>query len=397
VNIFKFAWRNANGSTFRSVVVFACAALMAGFAVAATVVIGGAQKSLELALDRLGADIIVVPAGSETLMENAFLMGVPARIWMPRDYTEQIAALPQVAAVSPQMFFSTLRGALCCSIPEMFLIAYEPETDFTLRPWLESHQVEGLEMGDAVGGAYVFVPVDPGYIEVYGFEVSLMGSLEQTGTGIDRSMFMTYETAQEIARRSPDNAVEELRIPDDSVSAIMVKVSQGENIHAAARQIEGVLDGVSAVESSNLFHTHRLQILGLLQSTLVLIGLAWLLSVALVGVVYSMAINERRQEIGVLRALGFSRPTVLESLLGEGLLLALAGGAAGAVAAVFAVYLFRNLIIQVLGVPFLIPSPAALLALSAAALALTLVSVTLGALLPSLRIVQMDPALAMRK
>jgi putative ABC transport system permease protein len=397
MNFIKLAWKNANGSTFRSIIVFACAALMAGFAVAATIVIGGAQKSLELALDRLGADIIVVSAGSESLMENAFLMGVPARTWLPRSYVDQISTIPGVAAVSPQLFLSTLRGAVCCSVPEMFLVAYEPESDFTLRPWLDAHLEEGLDLGEAIGGAFIFVPVDPGYILVYGYELDLLGNLEKTGTGIDRTMFMTFETAFEIARNSPELAVEEMKIPEDSVSAIMVKTPLGTDIHHVAELIQQAIPDATPVESSNLFHTHRLQIIGLLQSLVVLMGVAWLLSVALVGVVFSMAINERKQEIGVLRALGIPRPFVLKSLLSEGLLLALAGGVVGISIFIFAVYLFRNLIIQVLGVPFLIPSPLVLVGLAAAALILTLSSVALGAFLPSLRISLMDPAYAMRR
>jgi putative ABC transport system permease protein len=159
MNFLKLAWRNTQGNTFRSITVLICAALMAGFAVAATVVIGGAQKSLNLALERLGADIIVISAGTEHLMENAFLMGVPARTWMPSEFIDEIGDLPGVDQVSPQFYLSTLRGAACCSVPEMLLIAYDPETDFTLKPWLEENlDDDGLGLGEAVGGNYIFVP-----------------------------------------------------------------------------------------------------------------------------------------------------------------------------------------------------------------------------------------------
>lgn len=396
MNILKLAWRNTNANLFRSATVLICAGLMAGFAVAATIVIGGAQKSLNLALDRLGADIIVVSAGGEHLMENAFLMGVPARTWMPREVIDQIAAVPGVEKVSPQFFLATLRGAACCSVPEMFLIAYEPETDFTLKPWLESNLDDGLDLWEAVGGAYIFVPRDPGYILIYGSEITLEGNLEPTGTGLDRSMFFTFETAYEIARLSPERALEPLLIPPNSVSAAMVKTNSGTSIHEVAREIENLLPEVTAVESSNLFHSQRLEIISLLQSVLALLGVAWLLCVALIGLAFSMAVNERRQEIGVLRALGFSRPLVLRSLLSEGLILALAGGIGGIALFTFAVYLFRNLIIKIMGVPFLIPPPIQLIALAAGALALTLVSVAVGAIIPILRVSLMDPSLAMR-
>jgi putative ABC transport system permease protein len=397
MRLIQMAWKNANGNAFRSWTVFVCAALMAGFAVAAAIVIGGAQQSLTLALERLGADIIVVSAGSEGLMENAFLMGVPARTWMPRDTAQRIAAIPGVERVSPQFFLATLRGASCCSVPEMFLIAYDPETDFTLQPWLEENLEGGLKLGEAVGGAYVFVPEDPGAILIYGYEIDLKGKLEQTGTGLDRSLFFTFETAYEIARLSSVQAVEELKIPPDSISAVMVKIRSGSDPHAVAGRIRQALPDVAPVESNNLFHSQRVQIFGLLQSVVALLGLAWLLSVALIGLVFSIAVNERRQEIGVLRALGLNRQFILRSLLAEGLLLALAGAISGIAFFTSVVYLFRSLIIQSLGVPFLFPAPFSLAVLIAVALAFALVSVTLGALLPTVHISRMDPALAMRK
>jgi putative ABC transport system permease protein len=391
------AWKNANGNTFRSVIVFACAALMAGFAVSATIVIGGARASLGLALERLGADIIVVPAGTEHGMENAFLMGVPVAAWMPRANMDRVATLPGVVAVSPQLYLSTLRGASCCSVPEMFLIAYEPETDFTLKPWLETHLEGGLELGRAVGGAFVYVPKDPGYILVYGYRIDLAGNLEQTGTGLDQSMFFTFDTAYDISRLSPEQAVEEMVIPEDSISSIMVKIDPHADPALVAAQIGDALPDVTAVESTNLFRSQRVQIMGLLQSGLALLGVAWVLSVALVGLVFSIAVNERRREIGVLRALGFTRGYVLRLLLSEGLILALAGGSTGVALFTFAVYLFRELIVRVMGVPFLIPSLFSLLGLGVGALLLVLISVTAGALAPVLRISRMDPALAMRK
>jgi len=397
MEILKLAWRNANGNLFRSITVLVSTALIAGFAVAATIVIGGAQKSLGLALERLGADIIVVSAGSEHLMENAFLMGVPARTWMPGEVIPQIAAIPEVEKVSPQFFLATLRGAVCCSVPEMLLIAYDPETDFTLKPWLDDHLQGGLNLGEAVGGAFIFVPRDPGYILIYGSEIDLKGNLEKTGTGLDRSMFFTFETAYEIARLSKTEALDELDIPKDSVSAAMVKTRLGADNQAVAAQIEDAIPYAAAVESNNLFHSQRLEIIGLLRSVLALMGVAWLLCVALIGLVFSMAVNERQQEIGVLRALGFPRPLVLKSLLSEGLILALTGGSVGIGIFTLAVYLFRNLIIQKMGVPFLIPGPLELAGLAAVALLLSLGSVTLGALIPALRASHLDPSFAMRK
>src|SRR5512139_3917406 len=107
MNLVRLALKNIGDSTFRSWVVFFCAALVAGFAMSATLVIRGAENSLRLVQERLGADIMVIPSGNETRVEHALLLGVPVTVWMPRAVAEDIADLPNVAAVSPQLFLST--------------------------------------------------------------------------------------------------------------------------------------------------------------------------------------------------------------------------------------------------------------------------------------------------
>jgi putative ABC transport system permease protein len=397
MDLTRLVWRNVVGSTFRSWIVFLCAALMAGFAVSTTLVSGGAETSLRLALERLGADVVVVPAGSMDRVEHALLMGQPAITWMPRSNVDRVAAIPGVAQVSPQLFLATLRGATCCSVPEMFVIAYEPETDFTLRPWLERHLEDGLRLGEAVGGSFVYVPADQDNILVYGYGVTLKGNLEQTGTGLDQSMFFTFETAYEIARLSPQQAVQVLDIPPDSVSAILVRVQPGSDPLRVAQQIQADVPGVSAMASNHLFRAQRDQMLGLFRSIAALLGVTWVLAVALVGLVFSIAVHERRRQIGVLRALGATQVTVLQSLLAEGGLLALTGGLAGGALAALAVFLFRDLIVRVMGAPFLFPSSLSLLGLILGSLALTLASVTLAALVPALRISRQEPAVSMRE
>ena len=397
MNQFRLALRNVAGSSFRSWMVFFCAALMAGFDIVATGVVGGADDSLRLALERLGADIIVIPEGNEQRLESALLMGVPLHFWMPDTRVEQVAAVPGVAAASPQLYLSTLRGATCCSVPEMFLIAYDPATDFTLRPWLEENLEGELPLGQAVGGSLVFVPEQDGELLVYGYGLHLAGTLDPTGTGLDQSMFFTMDTAFDIARLSGEQAVKLPVISSRTVSSAMVQVGINEDPQPAAPAIAAAIPGVTPIVTNNLFRGQREQIVSLLNSVVVLLGITWVLSMALIAVVFSLAVNERRRQIGVLRALGARRPVVLRSLLLEALLLALAGGLAGIAVAGLALYLFRPLIIGLLGTPFLFPDLLGLAALGLGALLLALLGVVLAALVPALRISRQDPAISMRE
>jgi len=102
-------------------------------------------------------------------------------------------------------------------------------------------------------------------------------------------MFFTFETALEIARLSPMRAERALVIAPDSISAALVKVAANADPHQVAVQIDYAIPDVTAIESTNLFRTQRDQVHGLLRSAVALSSIAWVLSIALMGLVTSMA------------------------------------------------------------------------------------------------------------
>ena len=154
MNLFRLALKNIEDNAFRSWIVAICAGLVVAFIIGATLVINGSQESMQKVTERLGADITVIPSGNQTIVEQAFLMGVPVDIWMDRDIVEEIAAMDGVAIVSPQLFLSTMRGASCCSVSDMFMVAYDPATDFTVHPWMEENLGRGSFL--LLGFRYVY-------------------------------------------------------------------------------------------------------------------------------------------------------------------------------------------------------------------------------------------------
>ncbi len=397
MNALGLAWKNISGNSLRSWVVALCALVVAAFALFATLLLRGAATSLELAADRLGADIVVVPEGADIEMEGALLMGIPAHFWMPADRVEELAAIPGVEAVSPQIYLATLVGASCCSVSEMFMIAYDPQTDFTVRPWLERRLPGGLGLGEVIGGDYISATEGEDGILVYGDLVRLKGNLEPTGTGLDQSLFFTLDTARDIARVSETEADEPLVLPPDQVSAVLVKTEPGTNTEEIAVEIYRTVPGVYPIQSANLFQSSRRQLTSLLNTVLIMMALIWPLAIVLIGMVFLMAANERRRELGMLRALGATSRFVAGSLLTEAGLLALCGASVGVFLAVLALYLFRRLIMSSLGVPFLLPSPGSLALQIGVGLLLAMLSVLLAALLPAIKISRRDPAIAMRE
>jgi len=397
MNLFRLALKNIEDNAFRSWIVAICAGLVVAFIIGATLVINGSQESMQKVTERLGADITVIPSGNQTIVEQAFLMGVPVDIWMDRDIVEEIAAMDGVAIVSPQLFLSTMRGASCCSVSDMFMVAYDPATDFTVHPWMEENLGRELTLGEAIGGVYISDSEGRDDILVYGYSIELLGNLEPTGSGLDQSLFFTYETAMDIARHSPMQAERELIINPNAISTALVRLEDTADPFLVAQEIEASIPGINAITSANLFREQRERVDSLVNSVTSLSIIAWVMALVLIGFVTSTAISSRTQEIGVLRVLGATRTEVIKTLLLESSLLTIGGSLIGIIFAIAVITLFRNLIMNILEVPIYIPNIGELLLLMLIVVSLSLASVFLATLIPILRISNQEPSTSIKE
>ncbi len=153
---------------------------------------------------------------------------------------------------------------------------------------------------------------------MYGDLVRLKGNLEPTGTGLDQSLFFTLDTARDMARVSETEAEEPLVIPPDQVSAVLLKTKPGADTEPIAVEIYRTVPGVYPIQSASLFQSSRTQLKSLLNTVVIVMALIWPLAVVLIGMIYLMAANERRRELGVLRALGRHAPLCRRVVAGRG-------------------------------------------------------------------------------
>jgi len=99
--------KNIRSNLLRSLLAFLCVFGVSAFFMATMVISRGTHDSMEKGLQRLGADIMVVPYGAQTDIETALLMGKPSHIFMPESVLSKIAALNGVAAISPQIYLQS--------------------------------------------------------------------------------------------------------------------------------------------------------------------------------------------------------------------------------------------------------------------------------------------------
>jgi putative ABC transport system permease protein len=397
LNSLRIALKNIKGNSFRSFAIFMSVMCLSMFLFSTTLMIKGAENSLNVGINRLGADILVVPIGAESRVESALLMGKPTNVWMPKSMMAKIAAVPGVDQVTPQVYLQSLFGAACCSVSEMFLMVYDPETDYVVAPWLKRALGRGLQTGEVFGGTYIFVPPGDKGIRLYGTEVTLKGNLEATGTGLDQTIFMTLDTAKMLAEKSVVSALEPLKVPEDEISTVMVKIKAGADRHRVTLAILKNVTGVTPIESPNLFGVYRQQMDGLLWGFFAIMIVIWILAIVLIGLIFSLAANERRREIAVLRAVGATRFYAIRSILTEAALLAFSAGVVGTIIAAWGMFIFKDMLAGWLRMPFLLPDFPTLLAFGGGGVLLSLLTVTLAAFLPAIRITGREPAIAMRE
>jgi hypothetical protein len=111
----------------------------------------------------------------------------------------------------------------------------------------------------------------------------------------------------------------------------------------------------------------------------------------------AMVASELRMEVAILKALGATRLYILRLMLTESLTLSIAGGLAGIGIAAVILLAFQDFIALNLKIPFIIPSPAAILAAAGSALMLSAGIGGIASLWPAYRISRSQPYETIRK
>lgn len=395
MNIAYVALQNLRRRATRTWLLFAIVAVVSCTLFAATLFLGGIHNSLRLGTYRLGADILVVPESAETSARAALLSGEPTQFTMSRAVLDRVRKVEGVRSAAPQLFLKPT-SFHCCFNVDVFLVAFDPDTDFTVRPWLEKHLSRQLSEKEIITGREI--PVVAGdSVPFFGTLFRVAGTMEPTGMHFfDRAAFMSLDAAYAMAEESKNRAVQKLELSRDTISTVLVQVDEQIAPDRVAIRIEHDVPGVKALVSDRVIATVRQQLAGLIHAIVTISAILWCIVLLIMAFAFYMIVNERRRELGLLRAMGAQRSQIGAILLTEASLLSVAGGAAGMALGLGLLGGFRGLMLERLKLPYLFPPPSELLALTAAALAFSLLTGLLSALLPSLSVMKMEPYAAIR-
>lgn len=396
INVFNLALQNLRRKPYRTVAIGLCVAVVVGSLFITTIVLLGVQTSLSVGQARLGADLVVVPAGYETPAQEAFITGQPTTFYMSGQIESQIAALPSVQQTSPQIFVRTLNNAQCC-IGEFFLVGFDPQSDFTISPWLVTHlKGEALGPFDVIAGDRILLR-EGDSVNFFGSAFSVAGVLEKTGMGIDRTIYVPLEGLRQMIADSAELAEETLDISPEEISSVLVNVAPGADVVDVAEAIEASVPDVQVFTASQLNQAVARQLQGVMGVSFSITATLWLMSLLMIALVFSLIVNERQRELGLLRAMGARRGIVFRLVMGEAGLLTGLGGLTGLIVAVILLMSFSPLIQLRLRIPYLLPGWLEIIAIEIGLLLLALLTGALASLQPALSSSRMEPYTAIRQ
>jgi putative ABC transport system permease protein len=391
---FRLLVRNLANRPYRNIATIFAFAFIAATLFSSQYLMNGAQASLDTGMSRMGADILVVPEEYAAAGQTVILTGQPSSFFFNDSNYEKISRIPGVAKASPQIYIATL-FASCCAAPVQ-MIAIDPENDFTIATWLKKNPSVKLGKDDIIIGSAVIQNVGNDLM-FYGHTFHVVGILEQTGMGVDNSVFTRFEDAYVMADESELKAVKKLTIPPGMVSAVLVKVDPGTSPAAVAQEIQAQIPGTKTITPNGLLNTVSGQ-LGAVRRLLNGTTLAvTIVSIPLLAFISAMVAHERRREIAILRALGATKTYVVRLMLAESFSIAILGGIIGIGAAMVILVFFQDFIATSLKIPFSIPSPVALLVDGGTALFLCAGIGGIASLYPAILINRSEPYETIRK
>lgn len=275
-------------------------------------------------MNRLGADIVVVPPEAKELAEDFILESKEKTFYMEGAVYEQVRGLAGVEKSTYQTYLDTIESG-CCSIVEGQIVAFDPATDFVVSSWLDDDAVRDLKKGEIYVGSYVNEFQGVIYTAtLFGREVKIAGALEPTGTGLDHGIFMRLDDLDFTA----EGVRGQHRKGD--ISIVFLKLAEGADPEAVTNEIVEINPAVGIMTRASIGGGVKAVLRDISRIFAITIAISSILATLLASSSFSAMVNERRKELGIMRGLGARQGHVIRLFLLEASLVSLAGGIAGA-------------------------------------------------------------------
>ena len=392
IDIKFLAKENIRKKPLRSISLISIIAIFVLFLFCGTILSSSISGGVNNLSNRLGADIIIVPEGYKANIESVLLKGEPSEFYLPNDTLEKIKKIEGIESATPQLYVATL-SASCCSYPVQ-IIGIDYDSDFLIKPWLQKTLKRELKDGEVIVGNHI-VGEKNSKVKFFEEELDIVGKLEQTGMGFDATVFVNMKTARRLARAS-ERIQKNPASEGEKISTILLKLKPNYSASEVSNKImkEYAKDGIFAMFSKKFVNSNLKVISSYIYISIAVI---WLMSMILLAVVFSVIVNERKKELGILRVLGASKKKLSKIIMYESLYIGFYGSILGIIVGIISVFSIIPIIQKRLNLPFLTPSIMNLVLVSIFSLLVGTIVGCLSSLNATRKISKTDAYLTMRE
>ncbi len=393
----SLALKNLRGKPGRTAVLMILTALLALTVISGTIIVSSLRSGLSSLEDRLGAEIMVVPyeATTKKSFENILLQGSTGYFYMDKSVMDQVSETEGIGELSAQFYLASTSSG-CCSIPVQ-LIGFDPETDFTIQPWIRRSFNEPLKENDIVIGNDLNAFVGD-TLQFYGVDCRVAAKLEKTGTSFDTTVFTGFDTIKKMTRASIDKGLNTYKgvDPEAVVSCLLINTSDERSPEEVVNDTNLHNKKVRAVRTKEMISGVSDSLGGVSRIVGILMAAVWVLGGVILLLAFTMSVNERKKEFAVMRVIGASRGLLARTVMSEALAVGLFGSLIGIALGLFIMLPFAGAAEQLLAMPYLLPSAGKTAALAAAALAVSVLTGALTAAVSAYRISRLDTGVILR-
>lgn len=272
--------------------------------------------------------MIIVPIGARDFAEEFLLEAKNKSFYMSKDVVRRVKKIDGIELVTYQTYLETI-GGVCCDVSKTQVVAFDQDTDFIIKPWIQKSLGRRLMKGEAIAGYQTYENLGLDLLDVektlFNKRFKVIGVLDKTGTGLDNALFMTEDDLQEIidSGNSP--------IKKGEVSIVFAKVKDGLDPYYVSLLVEGEIAEIDAVPRRKMGENILKAFNDINNIFIISITITTILTVSLAAIIFSAIVNERSREIGIMRAIGAKKAHITKIFLFEALCIGVIGSVVGTI------------------------------------------------------------------
>lgn len=341
-NIFQMAVQNLKYRKFRSIAMISFIILLSASLFISSLIIFNMKSSMNRVVERMGADIIVIPEGYKEELKTSIFTGEPCTIYFKGDWAERLSKVEGVKIATPELYLATMSESACCDGGNQ-LIAYDDTKDFIVKSWL--NEDVKLQKGEVIVGNDLIVGHD-GTLKYFNYPLKVKTKMEKTNMSYDSCVFMSFETAKELVQTKAAKSYLKFDNYDNLSSMVMIDVQEGYSIDQVKKNIEYAFpkQGINVCTANTLVSNTASNMKQFQEYSSVLIILLFIMTTMALLVIFALTIKERNREFGILYTIGMMKSQLVKMIVIEASIISLIGGVLGTTCSYGLTIIFKNLI-----------------------------------------------------